>query len=183
MRSADIFFVTHHDHWVSKTIAWVMNSEWGHSGLIYEVTPKTVYTFETTSYEVTPQFFSDYENDPNISFEVWSPTNMTDETREIICKEAKKLNEMQYAYGQLFSLGIRALLRKFNIFIKNFIKKNVVCCHVITTGYVLSKISEFENIDPRSIDTEELHKIVSLSNKFKLIRKTTYGKEIIWHTL
>lgn len=176
MKPGDIFLVMTHNFWLSKAIAKVMGSEWSHSGLIYDVSGREPYTFETTSLETTVQFFNDYVNNPNISYEVWSPIEATDEQRLQICEDAKKTNETPYGIMQFISLGLRRLLMRVGIKMPNFIRQGQVCCHVVFKGYNKKGFGEISEVDPESKDTEELKQMI-YAGKFKLVRKCTRGVE------
>lgn len=164
----DIFFLIHKKNWISKSIAWVMGSNWSHCGLIYEVTPETIYTLETTDFEVTHRQLKDYLLDDEVKMEVWSPIDMLDDSRKYIVQEADKKRGSVYGYMQLISFAIRRLFFLLGKKIRNFFRQGVVCCGVVLYGYSKSYIQEL-NVDPEGIDAEELYKIVSGCGKFKKI--------------
>lgn len=173
LKSGDIFFVMHHDNRLSRLFAWFMKSRWSHTGLIFDVTDdaRRVYTLETSDFEVTHQEFYDYLKDPNVSLEVWRFTNLNDDEVGEILDAANSVRGRVYGYLQLLSLAVRDIGKRFHINIPNFLKIGVICCDVILYGYGKSKIKEL-NIDPRSIETEDLYKIISSNaNALKIMEK------------
>lgn len=141
-----------------------MKSKWSHSGMIFEQTPKAIFTVETSKFEVVhANALTDYIDNANVSIEVWRFNELTDEDRESISDTAAKLRGITYGYGQLFSLGIRRILMRFGIKIDNFINWGLVCCHVITHGYSKSPIKSLSAKDPEALDTQELYELVSAS--------------------
>lgn len=168
IRPGDVFFLMHHDNLISKVLAWFMRSRWSHSGMIIEVA-KSTYVCETSDYEVTVGRLDRYLTDPNVTMEVWTPIEMTDEDREMVVNRCLENVETLYGYLQLISFGIRALLARVGIKIKNFIKQGYVCNENVLSGYVLSKATPFYGIDPKSIETQEMYVAVVGSGKFKRV--------------
>jgi hypothetical protein len=169
IKEGDVFFVMTHNSWLSRTIAWFMQSKWSHSGLVYDVSGREPYTFETTNTETTLQFLNDYIDNPNITLEIWSPIDATDEQRLSICADAKLTNEMIYGYLQLLSLGLRRLLMRFGVKSDNLIRQGQVCCHVVYKGYAGKGFGPISEGDTEAKDTQELYEDVTLSGKFKKV--------------
>ena len=174
IKKADIGFLIHRDNWMSRTIAWFMRSRWSHAFLIKHVTDEDVYTLETSDFEVTIGMLQLYVDDPNVELEIWSPKNIDDEERKRIVIESEKTYGTVYGYLQLVSFGIRCILKRFNIHIKNFIRQGMVCDHVVLYGYRISSIAKLRGIDPESIDSEELYQLVKSSDDFELRYLKTY---------
>lgn len=168
LKPADIFFVIHKDNWISRMLAWFMESKWSHTGLVYEVTPNTIFTLETSDFEVTHQQLSDYLKDANVYIEIWSPVDLSDDERLAVVMEAAKQRKQIYGYLQLLSLGLRRVCMRVGIKIQNFFRQGVICCDVVLYGYQTSNILEL-HLDPESIDTQELYEKVTKSGKFTLV--------------
>ena len=168
LKNGDIFFVIHRDNTISKLIAWFMNFKYSHTGLIFEVTDKTLYTLETSDYEVTHQEFSQYINDPNVSFEIWRPKDLNDSEIQKILDSANQVRGKTYGFLQLISLALKDLFKRIRINIPNFIKAGVICCDVVIYGYMNSSIKELQ-IDPQSIDTKDLYDLMIKSGRFEKI--------------
>jgi hypothetical protein len=154
----DIGFSMDHGNTISKIFKWAMSSKWSHSFLIQEQTPTRIYTSETSSFEVQLHCLESYIQNPNYEFEIWRHTGLTDQDRRRVADlaVAKTLGET-YGYLQLFSLGLRIILRKFRIRMTNFIRQGIVCCGHVATGYHLAQIPGWVDVDPENIDTEEMY--------------------------
>lgn len=169
-KPADVGFCITHTNWVSRAIAWFTGSKWSHAFLVKEITPKHTYIQETNSFCVTIDYLESHIINPDQSIEIWSPIDISDSEREEIVEEAYiKTYGYVYGYMQLISFGIRRLLMRIGIKINNFFRQGVVCDHVVSYGYKKSSIPELTNIDPESIDSEELYQIVITCGKFKKI--------------
>jgi len=164
-KPGDIFFVMHNGSKLSRLMAWFMQSKWSHSGLIYEPTDRTIYTLETSDYEVTHQDFNTYINDSTVNLEVWSPVSLSDSDRLAVTSAAVLVEGDVYGYLQLLSLGLKDSLKRLGIKISNLLQIGVICCDVVIYGYAASNMQEL-HIDPRSIDTQDLYEIVINSGKF-----------------
>lgn len=171
LKPGDIFFVMHHDHWLSKTIAWFMQSKFGHSGLILEQTAKRVYTLETTDFEVTESLFDRYENDEFCSFEVWRQEALSDDDRQAIMTRALFYDKAVYGYLQLLSFAVKRLLGRLGIRIPNLVRSGLVCCHVVLYGYQGSGVKGLDQADPEEFDTQELYEMVENSSMIKVYEK------------
>jgi hypothetical protein len=165
LKTGDIGFCMNHDNLISKVIAWFMKSNYSHSFIIYHVTDERVYILETSNYEVVISTLDKYIKDDDVTVTVFSPKNLSSERRKLIVKECEKYEWITYGYLQLISLGIRRLLMRINIKIKNFIRHNLVCNQLVLYGYSkFSNIKDFK-IDPESIDTQELLELVMKSRQ------------------
>lgn len=164
----DIFFLIHKQNLISKAIAWVMGSQWSHTGLIYEVTTERIYTLETTDFEVTHRQLSDYLGSDEVKMEIWTPIGIPFSEKIEIVNEANKKRGEVYGYLQLISFAVKRFFFLLGANIKNFFRQGVVCCGVVLYGYQKSSIKEL-HLDPESIDAEELYKIVSQCGKFAKI--------------
>lgn len=177
MTPGSVGFVINRNNWISRTIAWFMKSKWSHSFLVYDNGRFGDYVIETTDFEVTLSPTSKYLNDPNVSYEVYAPDllgNPETQERNIIYG-ARPLIGTVYGYAQLFSLGVRRLLMRVGIRIPNFIRTGVVCCHVPLYGYKKSDLEILKDLDPESIDTEELYQIIKNHPRFKLVYSKDFG--------
>lgn len=164
IKPGDIGFVMHHDNPISRVIAWVMGSKWSHSFMVADISLKRTYLVETSDYEVTYGSLEKYTQDKNCTLEIWSPANATDETRQKAVTYCEAHIEELYGYPQLISLGIRRLLMKCGIKIRNFIRWHLVCDEEVLEG---AKCYEgLSDVDPKSIDTEELYELIVSSGKF-----------------
>lgn len=145
-----------------------MGSNWSHSFIVIDPDEDRTYISETSSFEVWINYLEMYDKDPNAEYIIYSP-KISDEERMLIVEKAMETHGKTYGYAQLFSLGVRALLRKINIRIGNFIRWGLVCCHTVLYGYTHSSISGLRGIDPESIDTEELYQLVLKSGSFDVV--------------
>jgi hypothetical protein len=160
LKPGDIGFMMTHNNVISKIFRWAMGSKWSHSFLVHEVTPRHVYTSETSDFEVQIHLLEVYLNNPHVSLEVWRKEELSEGERRRIAEQAVKKNLGDtYGYLQLVSFGLRILLRKVGLKIKNFIKQGTVCCGHVASGYHLAKIPGWE-FDPEGIDTEEMYQII-----------------------
>jgi len=159
LRPGDIGFVMNNSRWISKAISWFMGSKWSHTFLVLEATEERVYLSETSDYEVWIGLLSEYKDDPNFSYIIYSP-KISDEERNKIVTACLKNQGLTYGYLQLLSLGLRRLLMRIGIKIPNFIRMGLVCCAHVLYGYRHTSIPGFSNIDPESIDTEETYQLV-----------------------
>lgn len=165
-KPADIVFIMHHDSWVSRVIAWFMQSKWSHSALIFYVGAYEVFTTETNELCVKHGTLSKYLDDPNCSLEIWSP-NLSIEFRKSVAERSKYWIDSAFGWLQLISLGIRRLLMRIGIKIPNLIRQGMVCDHVILYSYG-NTIDSFPE-DKESIDTEELYQIVKNCGMFSKV--------------
>lgn len=174
LKPGDIGFLMHHDNVISKIFRWAMGSKWSHSFLIHEVTDRHIYTSETSDFEVQIHLLDVYLTKKQLSLEIWRMNGLTEAQRVAIAHNAvaKNLGET-YGYLQLVSLGLRILLRKIGLRIKNFIKQGIVCCGHVASGYHLTQIPGFM-FDPEGIDTEELYRMMPKKG-FKLIYSKQKG--------
>jgi hypothetical protein len=157
----DIFFVKDKKSKLARVVAWFMDFEYSHSGLILEVTPERIYTCETSDFEVAFFPFSHYLYDPNIKMEVLR-LPVAPAIGVEIAREAAKYQRTVYGYLQLIvSFSIRELVRKvFRRTIPNFIRQGMVCCHVVLYGCKKSGIKELEELDVESIQTKETYDLL-----------------------
>lgn len=155
--TGDVVFVMHHGSLISKIISWAMGSKWSHSAIVYDNLAGKTLLCETSSFEVTLNWFNRYVSDKNTSIEVlrhhdW--VNVISGNEAKIQKSCDSLIGVVYGYTQLISLGLRRLLR---LRIGNLFRSGLVCCHVV--GYGLHELpgTGFEKVDPESFDTEEMY--------------------------
>lgn len=160
LKPGDIGFVMHHDNPLSRAIAWFMGSQWSHSFIVFGECNGKILVVETSDLQVVINEADRYDTDPNVTMEVFRPMATTDRCLEAALK-AQALNGTVYGFLQLFSFGLRRLLRRVGIKIPNFIRVGLVCDAVPLTGWYGSTIPDLKNVDPKSIDTEELYQIVS----------------------
>lgn len=156
----DVFFVMHHNNWLSKTIAWFMGSKFSHCAVVLEQTNDRTYTMETTNFEVVPNIIERYFKDDQTSVTIMRKRDMSLAYGQAVAREATLLNGLIYGYLQLFSLGVRRLLMRVGIKINNFIRTGLVCCHVVTKAYKVGPIKELAELDDESIDTQELYELL-----------------------
>lgn len=174
LKPGDIGFARSHNNWLSSAISWFMGSKWSHCFLVLDPDEDRIYISETSSFEVWINYLEMYDKDPNAEYVIYSP-RVGDADRKKIVEEAMKNHGQTYGYLQLVSLGIRALLRKMNIKIGNFIRTGLVCCHHVLYGYTHTDIKGFKGIDPESIDTEETYQLVMQNlNRFEKVAEKEY---------
>lgn len=172
----DIGFLMHHDNVISKAISGAMGSKWSHAFLVREHTLDWCYLIETTSFEVVTGDLDVYLEDPNVSLEIWRYQGLSDSQRMTIVKNARKHLGEIYGYLQLFSLGLRRLMRALIGWeIKNLIRSGLVCCHVVFYGYFGSNVPLLGVLDPEGYDTEELYEIIQRIGFVKVMEKTYRG--------
>lgn len=161
LQPADIGFLMHHDAPVSKIIAKFMGSKWSHTFLIAEQTTARTYTVETSDYHVETGWFDRHLADPNVSMVIFRPTKLgLADKQRVVSVAIGTCYHTRYGYLQLLSLGIRRLLMRFGVVVKNFIRQGMVCDHVVLYGYRGTDIPGLMHIDPESIDTEEVYQLL-----------------------
>lgn len=168
-KPGDIVFTMSRSWWVPKAIAWFMQSQWSHAALIVEEGKICTYITEANRFQINFGWLEEYRDDPTASFAVYRATNISDETRLAIVDECLKNTGTVYGYLQLFSLGVRRLLMRVGVLIPNFIRQGMVCDQHVLYGYTKSGLPGFKDIDPESIDTEELYQLVLKSGHFKKV--------------
>jgi hypothetical protein len=163
IKKGDIGFAMTHDNWLSRAIAWFMGSSWSHTFLVLHVTEDRIYTVETSNYEVCIHSLDYYLKNPNCTIAIYQSKTITDEQRNMICNEALNVVQTNYGWLQLLSFGIRRILKRIGIDIRNFIRQGMVCTAVPLLGYKNTHIQGLKGIDPESIDTEELYYLVRIA--------------------
>jgi hypothetical protein len=177
MKIGDVVFIMHHDNDISKAISSAMNSRWSHSTRIYEVASRGAYVIETTDFEVAFGEMKRYLEDPNCELEVWTCDAITeDEAFSHMEYTRRDLVGLIYPYWQFISLGIRRILVRFGIKIPNFIRSLYTCNEVVLYSLSRSPKTSFYNIDPQSIDTEDMYQQIKADPAFKLSFYKTPGK-------
>lgn len=169
-KRGDVAFVMHHNSRMSRVIAWFMGSRWSHSlGILGEGAPgKKTYVCETSDFEVVISDLEKYLNDPTVSIEIWSP-QVDDEYRE---KAAEKWVEFLgeiYGYPQLLSLGLRRMLMRVHVNVRNLIRTNHVCDQLVLEGIRCYPIPGIHWCDPKAFDTQDLYEMIVKSGKFDLV--------------
>ena len=171
-----IGFVMHHDNFISKIISKAMSSKWSHCFYVWGKCNETIVLAETTDYEVTKSTIEKY-NKKSCSLEIWEPIPKHDSLK--MAKDGQYLEGIVYGYLQLISLGVRRLLKKFSFKISNFFRQGAVCTAVpIAHSNKQPNISCLYNLDPESIDTEELHQLIKNSGEYRLVFKKE--KDELW---
>lgn len=157
---ADVCFTTNKKSKLSAIFRWFMRSKWSHVFIVKEQTERETYIVETSSFEVIYNEISGYLSEEN-TLEVWRPTQLSEDERIAVVDECSKNIEKVYGHLQFISFGIRGLLERIGIRIPNFIKIGLICCELVLAGYVISSIPGISGIDPKSMQTEELYKLVT----------------------
>jgi hypothetical protein len=147
-----------------------MKSKWSHSALVAGPFLGQTALIETSDFHVTVNDLERYIQNPNVSIEVRRPPVSAEVAYEAV-KKAYRLNGQMYGYEQLLSFGVKALLARVKIKIRNFFRGGLVCCHVIFYAYEETGIS-IDVPDPEDCNTEDLY---FLSQDYELI----YSKEFI----
>jgi hypothetical protein len=159
-KPGDIFFVMHHDSWLSKTIAWFMGSKWSHCGIILEETKFRTYTCETSDFEIVYSDLERYLHDPQVTMKVIR-LPVSEDVGVDMAINATTRNQMMYGHLQLlFSLSVVELFRKIHIQIKNYLRQGIVCCEHVLYACKLSRIVELVSLDPYQLDTQQTHDIL-----------------------
>ena len=171
LRIGDIGFAMDTDSWLSKAIAWFMQSKWSHCFMVLDVTPNHVYLLETSNYNVWISRLYRYDSDMTKEYVVFRPDIPLADAKRFTYATYEENIGKTYGYLQLISLGVRCLFKRFGIKISNFIRAGLVCCHVPLYGYRHSNIDGLAGIDPESIDTEDLYQLISGSNRFRVVRE------------
>ena len=158
----DIFFIMHHDSWLAKVIAWFMDSDFSHSGIILEQTEQRIYTCETSDFQVVYSDLETYLEDDNVSIEVLRLPLVDASAGIDMAHTATQHNQELYGYAQLlFSFSIRALIKKiFKKTIPNFIRQGLVCCELVLYACKSSRIEKLANFDAESIQTQETYELL-----------------------
>lgn len=165
----DVVFVYHKNNIISKLMAKIMGSNWSHCAVVYAIYEDRVLLCETSDWQVNLNWYDRYELDENCSLEV---------LRHPLADFTKQHNKLQdncdiilgsiYPYIQLLSLGIRCLLKRK---IKNFIKWNFVCCHVVRQAFDNVPNSDISELEQKSFDTEELYQYLINNKKWIIVHK------------
>lgn len=162
IKPGDVVFVMHHDNLLSRVIAWFMGSKWSHSALVIEQGAFFTYLAETSDFNTTTGNLDRYLTAKGTSVEIWTKPDLTDKEREIIVRGAMENFDKVYGYLQLFlSLNVRAILRKLHIRIGNYIRQGWTCNEYVLSGLVKVERTGFAGINPKSIDTEEMHSLMT----------------------
>jgi len=161
LMAGDIGFVFHTGNPISRLIAWFMKSRFSHSFLVYGTLRDQTLVVETSDFEVVISTFDRYLADPRCRIEVYRPTTPGKPQRDLAARHASELLGTTYGYLQLLSLGLRRILRRLGVRIPNFIRQGVVCTAVPLYGWHGLGLPVLSQIDPESIDTEELHHILT----------------------
>jgi hypothetical protein len=161
LRPGDAFFVLHKDNWISRAIAWFMDSRFSHAGMILETTSQRIYTCETSDFEVAYFDFETYLKDPNVSLEVLRLPVSQDAGLQM-AMEAAKYQRTVYGYLQLLvSFSLREIIRKvFHRVIPNFIRQGMVCCHVVLYACKKSGLPQLAAQDPEGLQTQETYDLL-----------------------
>lgn len=159
----DVIMIMNHGSWVSRAIAWFMKSRWSHAALIIEHSDKYIYMSETSDYEVVVHVLDDYLNDPKMDIEIWRPKFLSDKQKQMVVEECMNNLGVTYGYLQFISFGLRRLLMRVGINIRNFIRQGMVCSSHVMYGYCKTSVSAFNGIDPEAIDTEEFYQKMIVS--------------------
>lgn len=159
-KPGDVFFLMHHDNWISKALAFFMRSKWSHGFIVIEQTSQFCYILETSDFEVVIADLDRYIADPNTSMEAYRFSDLSDQDAIEMMKYAVNANlGIVYGYLQLISLAIRCMFKWVGIKIPNFIQQGLVCDENVIIA-LKDKLPEFAKIPPKSIDTEDLYQMV-----------------------
>lgn len=168
-KPGDVFFLMTKDRWISKAIAWFMNSSWSHCGIVIGNLPHDTVTLETSDFEVCRQSMLDYAKHPNrYALKV---IRILNEDEHISMTEAIRIDEALsgsiYGYLQFISLAIRGLLKRVGKKIPNFIRQGIICCGVVI--YAKQKIegSPLYGVEAEDLDVEDLYQL--LKGKYEVI--------------
>ena len=162
-KSGDIGFVMNKAV-ISKIIAKFMGSRWSHSFMVVGKINGVTMIIETTDFEVIISPIDEYLDGRDLVVF----RNKKVKSKQI-AKQSFKLVKTRYGYLQLLSLGLRRLLMKVGIKIKNVVRSGLVCCAVPLYAYQKSD-TDLAAIDPESIDTEELYQVILNSRQWKQIK-------------
>jgi hypothetical protein len=160
IQKGDIGFVITTNNIFSRIFAWFMNSQWSHTFVV--INDKE--TIETDMIKVHINTLSDHIDDKNKNLEIWSPI-CSQEHREIIYEEAKKLLGIKYGYFKMIMIGVRRLIMKLGIKIGLLYSKGTICSDVPIAGLVKSGL-----LNTKNIDTQELYENI-IKSGYVLILK------------
>lgn len=164
--SGDIVFIMHNDSWLSKSIAWFMQSKWSHSAIVYGDTHGKTMLIETSDVQVTLNDLDRYLSNPHCTVEVWRFDG--DINGDEVVTNAYSLNGKIYGYLKLLGCGIRRLFRRAGFEINTPLVSQTICKDVVTHAYLGMKQSPFGN-DSAKLDTEEVYQLVLESREFKKV--------------
>lgn len=160
-REGDVCFAFGKKSWLSPIFAWFMRSRWSHVFVVREVTPRSTYIVETTSFESAINVIDSYLDASESKLQVWRPTRLTQEQLRAVTDACTAMYGTPYGWLQFVSLGIRALLARVGIKIPNFIRQGTICDQLVLYGYTRSDIPGLAGIDPESVETQELYELVT----------------------
>jgi hypothetical protein len=169
-KPGQIGFIMHNGNWISKAIAWVMRSKWSHSFLVLGEFQGRFLVCETSDFQVTINNVERYIEDPNCSMEVYELGELDEADILKMSGAVDKMNGELYGYLQLFSLGVRSFFSLFDISVHNFIHQGMVCCAVPIYGLLPTSLNL--QVDPESINTEELYQVVKSKAKMVYAKRT-----------
>lgn len=167
-KPGDIFFLKTKDRWISKAIAWFMNSQWSHCGIVIGNLPHDTVTLETSDFEVCRQSMRDYVYQPHrYKLKV---VRIIGENQNLSEQEALRVDDELsgkiYGYLQFISLAIRGLLKRVGKKIPNFIRQGIICTGVVV--YAKQKIEgPLFGVDAEDLDVEDLYQI--LDGKYEVL--------------
>lgn len=154
---------------VSKIIQWFLGCKWSHVFIVLDPDEDHTYILETSSYEVWINTLESYDVDPNAEYAVYR-ADLPPKVRSVVVKKCFEQKGKSYGYLQLFSLGLRSLLKKMKIVIPNLLRHGVVCCHIVMYGFRHSGIPQFHGMDPEALDTADVYdRVREQRDYFKLI--------------
>jgi hypothetical protein len=107
-------------------------------------------------------------SDPGITFEIWSPKNVTNDQRLEAVKMVESNIGKMYGYAQLLSLALKGLLKRVGIKIPNFIHLGITCNENAADAIKTYDFVELQHIDFKDIDTQDLYQLVYRCGKFEL---------------
>lgn len=167
-KPGDVFFLKTKDRWISKAIAWFMNSQWSHCGIVIGNLQHDTVTLETSDFEVCRQSMRDYVQHPE-KYRL-KVIRIIGEDAALAEKEALRVDDelalKAYGYLQYISLAIRGLLKRVGKKIPNFIRQGIICSGVVV--YAKQKIQgPLFGVDAEDLDVEDLH--VMLEGKYEVI--------------
>ena len=167
IQNGDICFTMKHDDWASRVIAWFMRSKWSHSFLFGDISQTRRFIIQANQFECAWGNFKQFQDDPHVSYEVWSPIGASQALREkVVDKVEAEVGEC-FGWLQFISWSIHCLFERIGWEIPNFIRQGWVCDELVLAGANLYPV--LKGIDPKSIHTQDLYKIVSQSGGFEKV--------------
>lgn len=162
VRPGDAVFVARRGDLLSDAIAGAMGTWAAHMALVVGVSNGVAFTCETNDFGVVCGTLNRYLDDPKYRCEVYSPDLSEADGRRVAQAALGHWGEL-YPYPQLASLGLRDLLRRVGIQIRNLYRDGLVCDQLAVVAYQAAVDKPlFSGVDAKEMDTRDVYEAITL---------------------